>query len=325
VNCATRPNVYSFRGCDTPELGERLTRERFDACVVCGWHLLSYWQAAWFARRAGMAALVRGDSQLGSPRGLALRAAKRAVYPAALRAFHGFLSPGQRHREYLRHYGVPDARIHPVPHFVDTERFRRGAAAADRTAMRKSFGAADGDRVVLFVGRLVAFKRPLDAVEAVGRLGAGGARVVLVFAGAGPLAGAVETRARELGVRVAMLGFRNQAELPGIYAAADVLVLPSDARETWGLVVNEAMACGVPAVVSDAAGCAPDLIDQGVTGFRVPCGDVGALALALSGAFSLTHAPGLASALAAKSDAHSVARAAAGTIEGIRRALARTG
>ena len=57
----------------------------------------------------------------------------------------------------------------------------------------------------------------------------------------------------------------------------DVLVLPSDSRETWGLVVNEAMAAGLPVVVSDAAGCSPDLVHAGQNGFTYPCGDVGSL------------------------------------------------
>jgi glycosyltransferase involved in cell wall biosynthesis len=70
----------------------------------------------------------------------------------------------------------------------------------------------------------------------------------------------------------------NQRELPDWYAAADALVLPSDSRETWGLVVNEAMAAGLPVVVSDAAGCSVDLVRHGANGFTYPCGDVDALA-----------------------------------------------
>ena len=79
-----------------------------------------------------------------------------------------------------------------------------------------------------------------------------------------------------------MLGFRNQTELPGLYAAADVLVLPSDGDETWGLVVNEAFACGLPAVVSDAVGCGPDLVEEGATGAVFALDDVGSLQTRLS-------------------------------------------
>ncbi|HPA96824.1 MAG TPA: glycosyltransferase family 4 protein, partial [Thermoanaerobaculia bacterium] len=70
----------------------------------------------------------------------------------------------------------------------------------------------------------------------------------------------------------------NQSRIAEAYAAADCLVLPSDRGETWGLVVNEAMVCGLPAVTSDQVGCAPDLIRAGETGWSYPCGDVAALA-----------------------------------------------
>jgi glycosyltransferase involved in cell wall biosynthesis len=66
--------------------------------------------------------------------------------------------------------------------------------------------------------------------------------------------------------------------MPEAYAAADAIVLPSDAGETWGLVANEAMASGLPAIVSDAAGCGPDLIRSGVTGAVFPCGSIEELA-----------------------------------------------
>ena len=76
-------------------------------------------------------------------------------------------------------------------------------------------------------------------------------------------------------------GFLNQSQLGEAYAIADCLVLPSDWGETWGLVVNEAMATGLPCVVSDRVGCGPDLVVPGVTGDVVPFGDVPALSAAL--------------------------------------------
>jgi glycosyltransferase involved in cell wall biosynthesis len=77
---------------------------------------------------------------------------------------------------------------------------------------------------------------------------------------------------------VTFAGFLNQTEIVKAYLAADCLVLPSDYGETWGLVVNEAMACGLPAIVSDRVGCGPDLIIDGVTGYIFPFGDITALA-----------------------------------------------
>lgn len=131
---------------------------------------------------------------------------------------------------------------------------------------------------MLFVGRLVPYKRPMAIVAAAARLMAAGRPVDLTFAGAGELESSLREAVRVEGVSANFLGFTNQSRLPQVYGNADVLVLPSGAEETWGLVVNEAMACGTPAVVSDAVGCGPDLVEPGVTGEITPLDDVPALA-----------------------------------------------
>ena len=107
--------------------------------------------------------------------------------------------------------------------------------------------------------------------------------VRLVFAGEGTMRPELEARAKSMGIqdRVRFLGFVNQSQLPAVYAASDLLVLPSG-HEPWGLVVNEAMSCGLPAVVSDRVGASLDLIAPGVTGDVYPSGDVEALANILS-------------------------------------------
>jgi glycosyltransferase involved in cell wall biosynthesis len=111
-----------------------------------------------------------------------------------------------------------------------------------------------------------------------------------------------------------LLGFRNQTEMPAAYAAADCLVLPSDGRETWGLVANEALACGRPIIVSDACGCAPDLARDGRVGRTFPAGDPAALADAIS---ALAAVPPSPSAIAALSRAYSLEAA----VDGVRCAV----
>src|SRR5439155_13243227 len=126
--------------------------------------------------------------------------------------------------------------------------------------------------VVLFAGKFIALKRPLDFIRAVA-----GAPVAGLMAGDGPLRGECEALARTLGANIRFTGFLNQREIAGAYSAADALVLPSD-QETWGMVVNEAMSCGLPCIVSDSVGCGPDLIEPSKTGFIFPTGNTGALA-----------------------------------------------
>ena len=311
TNVARAPSTQSFAGCNTPEIADLIAEGRFDAFVVPGWSLRSYWQAVRACRRARVPVMVRGDSQIAGQRGGAVGRVKGVVFPHMLKQFDACLYVGQRNREYLEHYGVPAGRMFFSPHCVDNDAFKRGSDAARAADARAAPG---GRRRVLFVGRLVESKRPLDVVQAVSRLVSGGMALELVVAGAGELAGGMEEAARAGGVDARFLGFVNQSGLPSVYASSDVVVLPSTAVETWGLVVNEAMACGVPAVVSDAVGCGPDLIEPGITGAVAPLGDVAGLATAVASVLALdvgtTHR-----ALAERMELYSPARAAAGLLE----------
>jgi glycosyltransferase involved in cell wall biosynthesis len=118
----------------------------------------------------------------------------------------------------------------------------------------------------------------MDAIAAIEQCK--GAPVHLLMVGDGPLRDECEQYATDRALPVSFTGFLNQGFMPDAYALADLLVLPSKA-ETWGLVVNEAMACGIPALVSDGSGCAPDLIIEGETGLTFPVCDVSALSRAL--------------------------------------------
>jgi glycosyltransferase involved in cell wall biosynthesis len=267
TNVSRQPSTSRFGGCNTPEIADRIAEGDFDAFVVPGWSLRSYWQAARACRRQRVPVMVRGDSQLGSPRRAMLRLAKELAFSQVMKLFDGYLFVGQRNRAYLEHYGAPADRLFFSPHCVDNDAFR---AASQRTGK--------GARRVLFVGRLVPYKRPMAVVAAAAQLMAAGRPIELTIAGAGELEGSLREAARAAGLSANFLGFINQSGLPQVYGNADVLVLPSGAEETWGLVVNEAMACGTPAVVSNAVGCAPDLVEPGITGEVAPLDDVPALA-----------------------------------------------
>lgn len=282
-NVACWPSTESFAGCNTPEIAERIADGRFDAFVVPGWSLRTYWQAVVACRRAGVPVMVRGDSQLAGQRGGVRRVIKNLLFPRALRQFDACLYVGHRNREYLEHYGVPSERLFFSPHCVDNDSFAKASAASRKQAGGEPCSAR---RRILFVGRLVESKRPMDLIRAAARLAAERQPVELIIAGAGDLQRPMEEAARAGSVDVRFLGFVNQSRLPAVYASADVLVLPSTAVETWGLVVNEAMACGLPAVVSDAVGCGPDLIRPGVTGAVAPLGDVNGLAAAIGSVLS---------------------------------------
>ena len=285
-NRSSVPDVSTFGGCDTPEIADRLAAGRFDACMVSGWYLKSYLQSIRAARRLGIGLLCRGDSQLATRRSRLWQGVKYWPYRWLLGAIDAHLYVGAANRQYLQHYGVSSESLFFAPHFVDNQFFSQRADAARvagrRDVLRHEWGFTRDTTVFAFAGKLIGKKRPADLILALAESRARGADAVGLIIGSGALESHLRQLAVHLSVPVAFVGFRNQSELPGYLVAADALVLPSDAGETWGLVVNEAMACGVPAIVSDACGCSHDLIAEGETGYRFPSGDVSALASQMS-------------------------------------------
>lgn len=248
-----------------------------DAVVLTGWHVWPLVQlliAAWWT---GVPVVMRGESN-------ALRRRPwfaRLLHRFLLRCCSAFLPIGQASRDFYRDYGISDQRMFATPYFVDNARF--AAAAAEcmprRSELRTSWQIPAGAVCFCYVGKLEPKKRILDllaALHAAREQSALPLHVLVV--GSGELAAAARAYVSRFSLPATFAGFLNQTEIPRAYVAADCLVLPSDYGETWGLVVNEAMACGRPAIVSDRVGCGPDLIVEGETGAVVPFGDVHALA-----------------------------------------------
>lgn len=318
TNRSTAPDTNTFGGCDTPDIRDIIRREAFDAFLVTGWNTRSFWQAITACWRSNTPLLIRGDSQLATTRSRAKQLVKSVLYRAFIPRFDGYLVVGERARAYYLHYGADPGRMHFAPHFVDNEFFRAGAEAAQHgKPLRDELGYNADTIVLLFVGKFIPKKRPLDVVAAAGRLRRQGLDVRLLFVGSGELEAVLRREVDAEDVPTDFAGFKNQTELPAYYAAADLLVLPSDAGETWGLVVNEAMACGTPAVVSSAVGCSPDLIDAGKTGKTFPLGDVHALAKAVASLLPHLGTAAITSSVAAKMDTYSVQQAAEGTLRAV--------
>lgn len=277
-NVAPRPGL-SFYGLVNPEILSIVRRNDFDAIIVHGYAYATALMA-FLAPRARARLLLRGDSSIVArpPPGRAL--AKQFLLRGLFHRADQFLAIGSQNQAYYESYGVARERITLAAHSVDNAYFaeRSRPARSNPAAARRQLGLPEQGILFVFAAKMVPKKRPLDLLDAFARAGLG-PRAVLAYVGDGPLAGAVETRVRALGLgpSVRLLGFRNQSELPAILGASDVLVLPSD-FEPWGLVVNEAMACGATAVVSDRVGAAPDLVDAEHV---FPVGDIDRLAVVL--------------------------------------------
>jgi glycosyltransferase involved in cell wall biosynthesis len=280
-NCARVPSTSSFGGLDNPELGRVIASRAYSAVVINGWHFKSAWRSIFACWRHGVPVLVRSDSHLRGSRA-SKQWAKWPLYRSFIPRLDGCLAAGSWSRDYFENYGAKKYHIFTIPHCVDNRRFEREMMLLrpQREAVRTRWGIAPDATVFLFAGKFIPVKRPADFVSAIGRCASinpsANSSIVGLMAGDGPLRAHCEEQARSMGAPVRFTGFLNQSRIAEAYAASDALVLPSE-TETWGLVVNEAMACGLPCIVSDGVGCGPDIVDRAVTGDIYQMGDVEAL------------------------------------------------
>jgi glycosyltransferase involved in cell wall biosynthesis len=319
-NVARRPRV-SPTGLVNPEILALLTRGEFDACVVHGYDYITSLMA-FLGPRRHTRLLLRGESHLVPRRSLSTRVVKQVFLRTLFSRIDHFLPIGTLNRAYYASYGVPASRMTLAPYAVDNGYFfaRSAEARRDPSATRRRLGVPDSIPLFLFAAKLIPKKRPLDALRAFAKVRTR-SRSGLLYVGDGAMAGDLDREIVSLGLErdVFRLGFRNQSELPAIYGACDVLVLPSD-NEPWGLVVNEAMACGLAAIVSDHVGSGPDLVDPQHT---FPAGDVDRLAEIMATlAGDSAHLAAARAAAAARIAGWDCQHAADGILRGVRTAIA---
>lgn len=236
-----------------------------DAVLITGWNEPALALCYPLLKLMGIPALVRGESN-----DLRVRGPKaKFLHRLLLQCVDGAVQIGAANKRFYINNKFPKRRIFPGAYFVDSERMLEMATinANQRDAVRAQHGFARDDFVFAFVGKHVAFKRPMMLVEAAAICNAHKMPVKLLIAGSGELTADLQEKALALGVDAQFTGFLNQSEMWKAYVPADAFVLPSDHGETWGLVTNEAMLFGLPVIVSTAVGCAEDLVIDGETGY----------------------------------------------------------
>jgi glycosyltransferase involved in cell wall biosynthesis len=282
-NLAPRPGL-TFTGQIHPELPAAVARGDYDAVVVHGYQSASTLGALLAPRSRRTRVLLRGESILANPkRSLTKRVAKQILLRALFAKIDHFLAIGTLSREYFEAYGVSSERITVAPYTVDNSYFQQKSSAArrDPAAARRKLGLPADRLIFLYCSKVIAHKRPLDVLHAFAKARSA-APAALVYVGDGEQMSALRLEIRKLRLEdeVFVLGFRNQSDLPEIYGACDVFIQASE-REPWGMVVNEAMACGMAVCASDQVGSARDLVRG--NGAIFPVGDVDRLAQLLEG------------------------------------------
>lgn len=262
-NTSGDPGTHSFFGLRNPSLVERVLAWSPDAVHLSGWAWLSHLLAMRAFHRRGIPVLFRGDSHLldATRRGPSWWL-KHAVLEEVYRWPAAFLYVGSANRAYYEAFGVGDDRLFACPHSIDVARFADRADEQEKEAAgwRRELGIGDDRFVLLFAGKFERKKRPLELMRAMQALEDPG--IVTVLVGGGELDAEVRSVAAADAARFRVVPFQNQGRMPVVYRLGDAFVLPSAYGETWGLAVNEAMACARPVIVSDHVGCAADVVDD---------------------------------------------------------------
>jgi len=276
----------SFWGLNNPGLRGLIRAGKFDA-VICytGYVRASFWIAKNAAKKSKAAFIFGTDTTTLEPRdGKSWKKwFKKIAWPHIFRMADQVIVPSIGGRELMRSLGIPEERITQTPPCVDNDWWMGQAAKVNRAAERAKLNLQVSELAILFCAKLQPWKRPHDLLQAFAKARVANAK--LIFAGEGPQRSDLEAETIRLGIadRVKFLGFMNQSQLPTVYAASDLLVLPSE-YEPFGLVVNEAMCCRCPVMASDHVGAARDLVAPVAPDFVFPACNADALAEKLAAA-----------------------------------------
>ena len=258
-----------------------LRRASPDFIVCGGYNYVASWRSMFWARRNRVPFGLWAESTNRDFRNC--YALIEFLKTRFLRSCDAFVVPGKSSIAYLRSYGVAEEMIFTAPNAVDTQFFARRAEVIRRKAAMNREALGLPARFFLFAGRLVPEKGIFDLLRAYGELSPEARKDMgLVFVGDGPARSALLQCAAAINPgSIHLVGFSQREQLAAYYALADVFVFPTH-TDPWGLVVNEAMACGLPVISSAAAGCAADLVESGWNGRVFTAGDVGQLACAMN-------------------------------------------
>ena len=271
-------------------------REQIAVVFVC-----SYWPARQLAvliagRVMGAKCVMMNESHAGTERA---KGVKRLIKRLILRLFHAGLVGGKVQEEHFTFLGMPRAKLFDGYDVVDNEFYARGANDIRHRAEEARIELGLPEKYILNIGRMVERKNLRILIEAYARL----LRVPhgLVLVGCGPEEAELRRLSVECGLEVRDLvpgislkvfkgtvffaGARQTEANVAFFALADVFVMPSHTEE-WGLVVNEAMACGLPVIVSRHVGSAGDLVKEGINGFLFDPSEAGELSQIINNVLS---------------------------------------
>ena len=265
-NTAVNPGSSHFSGINNPTLIGEIETWKPDAILIFGWAFVSHLKALRHFHKK-IPVLFRGDSTLlDEPVGFsAKKILRRYFLKWVYRHIDYALYVGDANKKYFMKHGIRAHQLILAPHAIDNKRFETDTS--DVQAKRKVLGIHNDDIVLMFAGKLSQKKDPDLLIRSFLSVAKNNHLAKLIVAGNGELENVLKERYEQEG-NIIFLTFQNQTTMPALYKMADVFVLPSRGPgETWGLAVNEAMACSKAVLVSDKCGCAADLVQSGLNGY----------------------------------------------------------
>lgn len=267
-NSSSNPGSSHFSGIDNPNLIQEISEFSPDGLLVFGWSFKSHLKLLrHFSGKVPI--LFRGDSTLlDEPKNFSVKKLiRRMLLSWVYKHIDAALYTGEANREYFIKHGIAKDHLFYAPHAIDNSRFKYASLAEEKAEKwRLELGIASNEKVILFAGKLEPKKNPLGLMRAFKELNIPKTHLIIVGTGV------LEASLKELAAgdpRIHFLGFQNQQSMPVVYRLADIFVLPSvGPGETWGLALNEAMACNRTVIASDLCGATEDLVNKSGIGWQ---------------------------------------------------------
>jgi glycosyltransferase involved in cell wall biosynthesis len=263
-NIAKNPGSHHYKGIINPTLNKEIEEWGADAILIYGWNFNSHLKCLQFFK-GKIPIYFRGDStMLSSGRNILKRFLRKYFLKWIYNKIDYAFYVGQANKKYFLEYGIKNESLFFAPHAIDNQRF----ASSGNNLIRKKLSISDSAVIYLFAGKLESIKNIELLINSFVISNSNNSYLLIV--GNGKLEVSLKNQSKllktEIKNRIIFLDFVNQYEMPLLYNASDVFILPS-LSETWGLSVNEAMAAGKAVIVSDKCGCYFDLVNEGINGY----------------------------------------------------------
>jgi glycosyltransferase involved in cell wall biosynthesis len=237
--------------------------------LVYGWNYYSHLRCL-FKLKGKLKIIFRGDSTLLDESPGFKKILRRLFLKIVYRNVDFVLYVGTQNKKYFEVHGLKENQLVYGPHAIDNERFE--STVCNKELLHSKLGIPVNEKILLFAGKFIEKKNPLLLLRTFCEENPVGWHLLMV--GNGEKENELNSFAEGI-LNVHFMEFQNQKVLPCIYKAASAFILPSEGpEETWGLCINEAMACGLPVLVSRNCGCAIDLVDENENGFSFPPNEI---------------------------------------------------